>query len=291
MGNMSSTKTSDTTGKVILSDGSVHEFTCPLEAVELMVEHSQQVVVEFNAAINQKRPIPLPADHKLDVEKPYVMLPVKRGKPLTLSSEEAHRVLLIAKSVLRSKSLLSSSPNFLPLFSRICTANDSFDGVGHKFLKHKKESADKRSAGVRCLTELLPEGLESTAQYLNRQCSGKGWKPSLDTIKEKKVETTVKHLKLRQNTLVHNTQDHIAPRAKSHDQDALKFSKSKLLLSEPNATNAYASSQIRGRVFDHIPFIAIAAITDAIVGIMDISEDNVTAISRTLSDRYLKLEY
>ncbi|GMI85825.1 hypothetical protein like AT4G02090 [Hibiscus trionum] len=192
MGNyMSSTNTclpSDSTGKVILWDGSIQEFTRPLEAAELMVEHPQQVVVEFNATINQKRPIPLPADHKLDAKKLYLMLPVKRGKPITLSSEEAHRVLSSVNSVLRSKSLLSSSPKFLPLFSRICAANGSIDGMGHKFPMQKKESADERIDGVRCLTELLPESLESTPEYLNRQYSGKGWKPSLDTIKEKKVK-------------------------------------------------------------------------------------------------------
>ncbi|KAL4341232.1 hypothetical protein GQ457_08G021730 [Hibiscus cannabinus] len=187
MGNyMSATNTclplpSDATGKVILWDGSVQQFNWPLEAAELMVEHPQHVVVEFNAAINQKKPVPLPADHRLDVNKLYLMLPVKRGKPITLSSEEAHRVLMSANSVMRSK--------FLPLFSGICAANDSIDGMGHKLSMQMKESADgERPDRVRCLTELLPESLESTPEYLNRQYSGKGWKPSLDTIKEKKVK-------------------------------------------------------------------------------------------------------
>ncbi|KAK8650655.1 hypothetical protein V6N13_140283 [Hibiscus sabdariffa] len=182
MGNyMSGTNTclpSHATGKVILWDGSVQEFNWPLEAAELMVEHPQQVVVEFNAAINQKKPVPLPADHRLDIKKLYLMIPVKRGKPIMLSSEQVRRVLLCANSVLRSK--------FLPLFSGICAANDSIDEMGHTV--KKKESADERPDGVRCLTELLPESLESTPEYLNRQYSGKGWKPSLDTIKEKKVK-------------------------------------------------------------------------------------------------------
>ncbi|XP_039021405.1 uncharacterized protein LOC120153544 [Hibiscus syriacus] len=173
MGNYITTATclpSDTAGKVILWDGSVQEFSCPLEAAELMLEHPQQVVVEFNATINQKRPIPLPADHKLDVKKIYVMLPVRRGKPITLSSEEARRVLSSANSVLRSKSILSSSPKFLPLFSRICT---------------RKIIADERPDGVRSSMELFPESSESRPEYLNMQYSGKGWKPSLDTINEK----------------------------------------------------------------------------------------------------------
>lgn len=32
------------------------------------------------------------------------------------------------------------------------------------------------------------ESLEAKPEYFSRQLSGKGWKPSLDTIKEKRVE-------------------------------------------------------------------------------------------------------
>ncbi|XP_052879201.1 uncharacterized protein LOC108479076 isoform X2 [Gossypium arboreum] len=80
-------------GKVILRDGTIQEFSWPLTVAELMLEHPQQVVVEYHAAVNEKKPVPLPADHKLDVAKVYVMLPVKRGKPTTLSSKEVRRVL------------------------------------------------------------------------------------------------------------------------------------------------------------------------------------------------------
>ncbi|XVF22110.1 hypothetical protein REPUB_Repub12eG0145700 [Reevesia pubescens] len=194
MGNYISTATgrpSHTAAKVILWDGSVQEFSWPLTAAELMLEHPQQVVVEFHAAFNEKRPIPLPADQKLDMKKVYVMLPVKRGKPTTMSSEEARRVLLSANSVLRSKSLLSST-KFLPLFARICPAN-YIEVIGQKFPLQKKESVSEKPEEVRCLTEFLPENFESRPEYLNRQYSGKGWKPSLDTIKEKKVERKVQH--------------------------------------------------------------------------------------------------
>ena len=194
MGNYISTVTcrpSDTAGKVILWDGSVEEFSWPLTAAELMLEHPQQVVVEFHAAVNEKRPIPLPADQKLDKKKVYVMLPMKRGKPTTLSSEEARHVLLSANSLLRSKSLLSSS-KFLPLFERICSAN-YIEEIGQKLPLQKKENICERPEEVRCLTEFFPESLESRPEYLNRQYSGKGWKPSLDTIKEKKVEKKVPH--------------------------------------------------------------------------------------------------
>ncbi|XVE73414.1 hypothetical protein DITRI_Ditri11bG0116200 [Diplodiscus trichospermus] len=196
MGNYISTVTcrssDDISGKVILRDGSIQEFSWPLTAAELMLEHPQQVVVEFHAALNEKRPIPLPADQKLDMKKVYVMLPVKRGKPTTLSSEEARRVLFSADSALRSKSLLSSS-KFLPLFARICPSNYVEQTV-QKLPLQKKESVDcETPEEVRCLTEFFPESLESMPEYLNRQYSGKGWKPSLDTINEKKVERRVPH--------------------------------------------------------------------------------------------------
>ncbi|KAL4313121.1 hypothetical protein GQ457_01G054180 [Hibiscus cannabinus] len=181
---------SDTSGKVILWDGSVQEFSWPLTVAELMLEHPQQVVAEFQSAVNQKRPVPLPADHQLDVKKVYVMLPVKRGKPTTLSSEEARRVLSSANSVLRSKSVLQSS-KFLPLFARICPANDVRE-MGQKIPLQKKENGDEVHGEVRCLTEFLPETGEGRPEYLIRQYSGKGWKPSLDTIKEKMIERKIK---------------------------------------------------------------------------------------------------
>ncbi|KAE8660579.1 GTP-binding protein SAR1A-like [Hibiscus syriacus] len=177
-------------GKVILWDGSVKKFSCPLTVAELMLEHPQQVVAEFQAAVNQKRPVPLPADHELDVKKVYVMLPIKRGKPTTLSSEEARRVLLSANSVLRSKSVLQSS-KFLPLFARICPANDVHE-MERKIPSQKKDNGGDMHEEVRCLTEFLPENVEGRPEYLIRQYSGKGWKPGLDTIKEKMVEKKVK---------------------------------------------------------------------------------------------------
>ncbi|KAE8662402.1 GTP-binding protein SAR1A-like [Hibiscus syriacus] len=181
---------SGTSRRVILWDGSVKEFSCPLTVAELMLEHPQQVVAEFQAAVNQKKPVPLPADYELDVKKVYVMLPVKRGKPATLSSSEARRVLLSANSVLRSKSVLQSS-KFLPLFARICPANDVHE-MGRKIPSQKKENGGEMHGEVRCLTEFFPVTVEGRPEYLIRQYSGKGWKPSLDTIKEKLVERKVK---------------------------------------------------------------------------------------------------
>lgn len=176
--------------KVILSDGSIQEFDKPLTVAELMMEHPQQVVVEFDQY--QKRPIPLPADKMLDLKKVYLMLPVKRGKPVPLPPEQAHRILL---NVSRTRSLLSTS-RFLPLFAGICSAASV--GNGRNFVVKKKESEKGKKKSVEVdrwvsLCELLPESVDSRPEYLSRQVSGKGWKPSLDPIKEKRVEKKVPH--------------------------------------------------------------------------------------------------
>lgn len=182
MGNHITHRRSDATGKVVLSDGTVHEFDKPLTVAELMLEHSQQVVVELQSAVNEKRPTPLPADTKLDTKKIYIMLPIKRGKPAAMSSEEVRRILLTANLVLRSRSLLSSS-RFLPLFARICPAAL---GDEQGFVLRKNESVERTEE--RFVPEFPPEILDGTPEYLSRQLSGKGWKPSLDPINEMKVK-------------------------------------------------------------------------------------------------------
>ncbi|XP_039685742.1 uncharacterized protein [Medicago truncatula] len=152
MGNQVSFRPSDPTGKVVFLDGSVHEFDEAITVAELMMDHPQKVVVEFHSAVNQKRPTPLPADKKLDMNKIYLMLPVKQGKPIGLSGEETRRVLLMRKE---------------------------------EVMEEKGERHD--------FSENLPEIMEGRPDYLNRQISGKGWKPSLDTIKEKNIEKKHTH--------------------------------------------------------------------------------------------------
>ncbi|KAM2059173.1 hypothetical protein TB1_030776 [Malus domestica] len=186
MGNSISHRKSHATGKVILSDGSVHEFNKPLTVAELMLENPQQVVVEFGSAVSQKRATPLPADLKLDMKKVYLMLPMKRGKPLSLSYEEIRGVLLSANLVLRSRSL-----TFLPLFARICPAGDPGQALVLPN-KDKESSMERTSSKVvsRYVPEFdLPADLDSRPDYLSRQLSGKStWKPNLDPIKEKKAD-------------------------------------------------------------------------------------------------------
>ncbi|KAH8489084.1 hypothetical protein H0E87_024649 [Populus deltoides] len=178
---------SNSAGRVILSDGRVCEFDKPLTVAELMLEYPQQVVVEFHSYLTEKRPTPLPADKKLEM-KLYLMLPMKPGKPASLSSEEARRVLLSANSVLRSRSSLSSS-RFLPLFAMMCPS-----GVGEeqKLVMRKKECYVEEKPATEKYDSELTEIFESRPEYLSRQLSGKGtWKPSLGTINEKRVEKKI----------------------------------------------------------------------------------------------------
>ncbi|KAL2540441.1 hypothetical protein Adt_01419 [Abeliophyllum distichum] len=189
MGNFIPKRVSNATGKVILSTGEVYKYDKPITVAELMLENPQQVVVEFQAVMNGKKPTPLPADKTLEMKKVYIMLPVKRGKPVALSSEEARRVLENANSFLKSKSLLCSS-GFLPFFVRICPSGGGHDDVlankKKNYLVERKEEEESKS-------DYFSDILEGRPEFLSRQLSGKGWKPSLDTIREKTMKAKIRH--------------------------------------------------------------------------------------------------
>ncbi|XP_038899617.1 uncharacterized protein LOC120086875 [Benincasa hispida] len=178
-------------GRVVLSDGSIQKFNEPFTAAELMLEHPRQVVVEIcKSTIIRKRLTPLPADEKLDSKKVYMMLPIRGGKPASLSSEEIRRVLLCANSALRSRSLLLSSSKVLPWFARAATSA-TITTTREVQVEIKKEDLVKiEGEEDRWETEMAAEG---RPEYLSRQLSGRGWKPSLDTIKEKKFEKKYSH--------------------------------------------------------------------------------------------------
>lgn len=167
------------TGKIVYWDGSVQEYDEPLTVAELMLEHPQQVVLEFNSAVNEKRPTPLPADKMLEMKKTYVMVPVKRGKPVGLSSEDSRRMLLIVNSAMHSRYFVSSD-GIVPWLARLFHPEASMMLEKNEQVKNTEERYG--------FSEFLPEMIEERPEYLSRQLSGKGWRPSLDTIKEKKVK-------------------------------------------------------------------------------------------------------
>ncbi|KAG5231685.1 Multidrug resistance protein ABC transporter family protein [Salix suchowensis] len=178
---------SSSAGRVILSDGSVFEFDKPLTVAELMLEHPQQVVVEFHSYLTEKRPAPLPADKKLETNFYIYEYNINgNGKVGHILQK---RVLSSANSVLRSRSTLSSQ-RFLPLFAMICPA-----GEEQKCIVQKKECyVEEKPAMEKYDSSEITEIFESRPEYLSRQLSGKGaWKPSLDTIEEKKIEKKIPH--------------------------------------------------------------------------------------------------
>lgn len=119
--------------------------------------------------------------------KVYMMLPIRGGKPVSLSSEEIRRVLLCANSALRSRSLLLSSSKVLPWLARARSTTTRAVRVDVK-----KEDSTTIGEEMRWETEMAM-ATEGRPEYLSRQLSGKAWKPSLDTIKEKKFEKKLSH--------------------------------------------------------------------------------------------------
>ncbi|KAL1558337.1 hypothetical protein AAHA92_08818 [Salvia divinorum] len=196
MGNAAPHRLPDAAGRVILSDGGVLTYDEPLTAAELMLEHPQHVVVEFKPIASGGKPAPLPADQKLEIKKTYLMLRVRRGKPIQLSSEEARRLILANAAALKSNAALVSYTGFLPLFARICTAIGGGASVSAAEKRKRGGGSDEREkeeeeeeARLDCFAEIL----EGRPEFMRRQMSGKGWKPSLDPIREKAVKAKVRH--------------------------------------------------------------------------------------------------
>ncbi|XP_060217619.1 uncharacterized protein LOC132644947 isoform X1 [Lycium barbarum] len=190
------------TSKVIFSDGTVHCYDKSLTVAELMLENPQHMVVEFKPIADGKRPIPLPADMKLEKNKAYIMLPIRKGKPASLSSDEARKILMKASTMLKSKSLLASYTGFLPVFARICPAaaaaavSSSSFGNGRDYVLNSDKNLclmkkEEEEEGAK--HDYFSDILEGRPEFLSRQLSGKGWKPSLDTIKEKSMHAKIRH--------------------------------------------------------------------------------------------------
>ncbi|CAI9105484.1 OLC1v1004414C1 [Oldenlandia corymbosa var. corymbosa] len=201
-------------GKVILSDGSVHEYHEPLTVAELMLEYPQHMVIEFppnmSTTIDRrrkdgvqppppKRPSPLPADKKLEMNKVYFMVPVKRSgannKPTpALSADDARRILMKAETlIMSSPSLGCSFEGILPLLVRMVSGGAVGGGGGG----NKTGSAGKggRFGEMLGAEDEKPAvaGVAPEFVMMSRSVSGKGWKPSLDTITEKTVQAKVRH--------------------------------------------------------------------------------------------------
>ncbi|XP_026436761.1 uncharacterized protein LOC113334774 [Papaver somniferum] len=195
MGNFISSKSSDAPAKVVLPDGTVHEFNQPLTVAELMLDHPQQVVVEIESIESKKRPIPLPADKKLEMKKFYLMLPMQQGR--AFSTDDARRILMKVKLDQRLPKLYYAA-KIIGLFARMCQCGTGRETILQRRDSLLKEELEKRkndgndSNDNKSVHRIQLEIFCERPAFLGKQVSmGKGWTPSLVTIEEKTPEKKI----------------------------------------------------------------------------------------------------
>jgi hypothetical protein len=177
-------------GKVVMADGSVRALSEPVSVAELMMDHPRHFVVDARVLQQRKggpgggasKVAPLPADHVLGAGGVYVLLPATRGK---VSADEARRVLTASRSLARSRSM----PGGL---MRKMSSRKSRDADGSS----KREAATAMAEMERS-EEAVPmetDGFEEhRPEFLSREMSCRGWKPSLNTIEERVMHKKVSH--------------------------------------------------------------------------------------------------
>ncbi|CAN8308695.1 unnamed protein product [Cochlearia groenlandica] len=183
-------------GKVVLSDGRVQNLKEETTVAEIMLENPQHVVVEFDpSSISfnnrhkknngsktvKKKLTPLPADKTLEIGKIYLVLPAAKRSggaaaksSAVMTSEEIRKMGFSATAMVRSS--FSYYEGILPWFTNNTNNNDL--------------AADAVVAAT-SVGRLEAEMEEERPEFLSRQLSGRGWKPSLDPIKEKKIRKKI----------------------------------------------------------------------------------------------------
>lgn len=146
-------------GKIVLPDGSVRAISEHASVAELMMEHPCHLVVDARlvASGGAAKVAALPADHALDAGGVYVVLPATRGR---VSADEARRVLALTASrpLARSRSV----------------------------------PADGREQQAEAAARLHGPG-DHPPEFLSRELTCRGWKPSLTTIQERASPRKVPH--------------------------------------------------------------------------------------------------
>ena len=199
-------------GKVVMADGSVRALSEPVSVAELMMDHPRHFVVDARVLKELGRRehhhhknnqhqhqhqqgggakvAPLPADHVLGAGGVYVLLPATRGK---VSADEARRALSAARSLARSRSMpglrrkLSSSPKNgrrAEATGAEKPAQREATAAGSPEDEDEDEAEAARPA----------DGFEEhRPEFLSRELSSRGWKPSLRTIEERVLPKKTPH--------------------------------------------------------------------------------------------------
>ena len=112
----------------------------------------------------------------------YVLLPATRGK---VSAEEARRALSAARSLARSRSM----PGLRRKLSSKKGREEAASDVSSAQREATTEPAEEEKAEA-----ARPDGFEGhRPEFLSRELSSKGWKPSLRTIEERVAPKKTPH--------------------------------------------------------------------------------------------------
>ena len=192
-------------GKVVMADGSVRELSEPVSVAELMMDHPRHFVVDARVLkeLGRRREhrhhkhrqqqqggganvAPLPADHVLGAGGVYVLLPATRGK---VSADEARRALSAARSLARSRSM----PGLRRKLSSSSKNGRRAEATGAE-KPAQREATAAGSPEDEAEAARPADGFEEhRPEFLSRELSSRGWKPSLRTIEERVLPKKTPH--------------------------------------------------------------------------------------------------
>ena len=194
-------------GKVVMADGSVRALSEPVSVAELMMDHPRHFVVDARVLkeLGRRREhhhhkhrqqqqgggakvAPLPADHVLGAGGVYVLLPATRGK---VSAEEARRALSAARSLARSRSM----PGLRRKLSSSSKNGRRAEATGaEKPAQREATAAGSPEDEDEAEAARPADGFEEhRPEFLSREVSSRGWKPSLRTIEERVLPKKTPH--------------------------------------------------------------------------------------------------
>ncbi|CAN6289687.1 unnamed protein product [Urochloa humidicola] len=185
-------------GKVVMADGSVRALSEPVSVAELMMDHPRHFVVDARVLKELGRReqrhqqgggggakvAPLPADHVLGAGGVYVLLPATRGK---VSADEARRALSAARSLARSRSMPG-------LRRKLSSRKEREEAAADEPAPAQREAAAAAESPEEEADAARPDVFEEhRPEFLSRELSSRGWKPSLRTIEERVAPKRMPH--------------------------------------------------------------------------------------------------